>query len=466
VNPLLRDVLPALGLTKEYAAAHLDLPPGSALPATLPVGTLAHGSVAAAALSALALAGGEQARVDPRQVAASFRSDQLLRVDGRAQEGFAPMSGFFEAADGWVRTHANYPHHRVRLLRALDLADDATREDLAAAVAQWAAQDLEDAVAHDHGVAARVRTLREWMAGEQAAVVRQHRVLDVTRLDGPSATGGATPIAGGPAARRFRVLDLTRVIAGPVATRTLAFVGCDVLRVDSPHLAEIEALHLDGDAGKRSTLMDLHDEHARSTLHELLDAADAVVTGYRPGSLHAFGLDADQLAESHPHLVVATLSAWTPSGPWGGRRGFDSIVQAATGIAALESADGARPGALPAQALDHATGYLLAAGVLSALRRRGEEGGTWRVGAHLARTAHWLVQTDALDGPAAAIEDPGPWLADARTEYGPVRLPRPAFRLDDGPQEFAWVGRRWGSDEARWAEGAAQDGATRRGAAR
>jgi crotonobetainyl-CoA:carnitine CoA-transferase CaiB-like acyl-CoA transferase len=197
--------------------------------------------------------------------------------------------------------------------------------------------------------------------------------------------------------------------------------------------------------------MDLHDEHARHRLHELLDEADVLVTGYRPGALHAFGLAPQELATSHPGLVVASLSAWTPQGPWGGRRGFDSIVQAATGVAMVESPDGIRPGALPAQALDHATGYLLAAGILAALRRRRAEGGTWRVSAHLARTAHWLLQTDALDGPARDVDDLDPWLATTKTEYGVVRQSRPAFQLDEGARGFAWAGRRWGADEAVWA---------------
>lgn len=445
MNPLLRDVLPALGLGKEYAAAHLDLAPASFLPATLPVATLANGSVAAAALAGLALRGGERATVDPRQVAASFRSDQVSAVNGRTEPGFAPLSGFFEAQDGWVRTHANYPHHRDRLLRALDLPESAGREEAAAAVRRWPAQELEDVVARDHGIAVRVRTLREWMDGEQAQAVADHPVLDVSRGDGPAPSG---------VPHRPRVLDLTRVIAGPVATRTLAYLGCDVLRVDSPRLPELEVMHLDTGAGKRSTLMDLHSEHARHAMHELLDSADVVVTGYRPGALHPFGLDADQLALSHPHLVCATLSAWTPSGPWASRRGFDSIVQAATGISLLEARDVQRPGALPAQALDHASGYLLAAGVLAALRRRQADGGTWRVSVHLARTAHWLLQTDALDGPARALEgdDLDPLMAMTRTELGAVRQPRPAFRLDEGPREFAWVGHRWGVDEAEWVD--------------
>lgn len=441
MNHLLREVLPTLGLNEGYAAAHLDLAAGSALPSALPVNTLASGSVAAAALAGAALRGGEQVRVDPRQVAVSFRNDQLQMVNGQRQPGFAPLSGFFAARDGWIRTHANYPHHRARLLRALSLRDDATRDDAAAAIAERPAQEIEDVVTADHGIAVRVRPVSEWMASEAGRAVATHDLLAVRTLT------AAEPVA---LPHRPRVLDLTRVLAGPVATRTLAFLGCDVLRVDSPHLPELDGLHLDTDSGKRSTLVDLQDEHARHRLHELLSQADVLVTGYRPGALAAYGLDPDHLTERHPHLVCATLTAWTPSGPWGRRRGFDSIVQAATGIALIESPDGASPGALPAQALDHATGYLLAAGVLAALRRRATDGGTWRVEAHLARTAHWLLQTDALDGPAAPIDDPSPWLVETNTAHGRVAQSRPAFGIDGTPTQFAWVGRRWGGDEAAW----------------
>jgi crotonobetainyl-CoA:carnitine CoA-transferase CaiB-like acyl-CoA transferase len=246
------------------------------------------------------------------------------------------------------------------------------------------------------------------------------------------------------------VLDLTRVLAGPVASRTLALLGCDVLRIDPPGMPELAPLHVDTGAGKRSALLDLHDGRALAVLHGLLTTADVVVTGYRPGALEEFGLGPEQLAAQHPSLVHASLSAWTPDGPWGRRRGFDSIVQAATGIALVESGDGDRPGALPAQALDHAVGYLLAAGVCAALRQRAESGGTWRVRAHLARTAHWLLRTDALDAHAERMEDPGPWLSRSETDYGLVVASRPAFRIDGGPTEFAGVGRRWGTDEAAW----------------
>ena len=444
MNPLLREVLPALGLDEAYAVGHLDLGAGSFLPAALPVGTLAAGSVAAAGLAGLAMRGGEKVRVDPRRVAVSFRSDQLLSVDGRREPGFAALSGFFEASDGWVRTHANYAHHRVRLLRALELGEEATRADVAAAVRGRTAQELEDAIAAHHGIGVRVRDLGAWRAHPQAMAVDGHPLIAV------GTTGSGPGAAPAPLRDRPRVLDLTRVIAGPVATRTLAFLGCDVLRVDSPHLPELEAQHLDTDSGKRSTLADLHDEHARGRVHQLLDAADVLVTGYRPGALTAFGLDPERLAQSHPSLVCASLSAWSPSGPWGRRRGFDSIVQAASGIAMIESADDREPGALPAQALDHATGYLLAAGVAAALRQRAERGGRWRVEAHLDRTAHWLLQTDALDGPSVPVPDPAPHLVTTSTPSGVVTSSRPAFQVDGGATEFAWVGRHFGTDEAAW----------------
>ncbi|WP_157598558.1 CoA transferase [Phycicoccus sp. Root101] len=449
MNPLLRQVLPVLGLDEGYAAEHLDLRAGNALPSALPVNTLACGSVAAAGIAGLALRGegpGDRVSVDPLQVSVAFRGDQLGAADGSVVSGFAPLSGFFRARDAWVRTHANYPHHRARLLRALALPESAGRDEAAAAIAERSAQEVEDTVTADHGIAVRVRPLTEWMASEQAVAVARHDVLAVVR----TGEAGAIPVPDRP-----RVLDLTRVIAGPVATRTLGFLGCDVLRVDSPHLPELEAQHLETGAGKRSTLVDLHDTRARQRFHELLDGADVLVTGYRPGALEVFGLHPDELARSHPALVIASLSAWTPDGPWGGRRGFDSIVQAATGVGLIESVDGETPGALPAQALDHATGYLLAAGVLAALRSRAEVGGTWRVSAHLARTAHWLLQTDALDGPAAGIGDLSPWTVATSTPDGTVLQPRPAFRLGDGPTEFTYPAHRWGTDDATWLDGSA-----------
>lgn len=449
MNRVLAEVLPALGLPDD---ALVEVGEGDWLPSRLPVGELAVGSVAAAALAGLAVCRGARSRVSARQVAVAFSSERYTTIDGRRPEAFAPLSGFFQTADGWVRTHGNYPHHRAALEGVLRLSDDATREVAAAALRERTAQEVEDLVTEAGGLAVRVRTSAEWFAGGPAAAVDTHPLLacEATGEEaGEGTSEGTSEAPGRPLPERPRVLDLTRVIAGPVASRTLAHLGCDVLRVDSPRLPEIPWQHIDTSGPKRSTLLDLTAAVDRGRFEELLSRADVLLSGYRPGALTAFGLDPDALAERHPHLVQASLSAWTPSGPWGGRRGFDSIVQAATGISMVESADGERPGALPAQALDHATGYLVAAGICAALRQRAQLGGTWRVSAHLARTAHWLLRASRKgEGrPVGAADD---LLQTSQTPSGQVTHPRPAFRIDDRPAEFVRFGGPLGGDEPRW----------------
>jgi crotonobetainyl-CoA:carnitine CoA-transferase CaiB-like acyl-CoA transferase len=199
------------------------------------------------------------------------------------------------------------------------------------------------------------------------------------------------------------VLDLTRVIAGPVATRTLALYGANVLRIDSPSLPEISWQYLDTGQGKRSALLDLAQPDAAAILDDLLHSADVLVTGYRPGALDRFGLDPASIRSRAPHLITATVDAWGPSGPWSHRRGFDSIVQAASGIASLHSRNDA-PGAMPAQALDHSAGYLLAASVMSALERRHLAGDIEHVGISLLSVAHLLI--DARSDPPTVQNEP------------------------------------------------------------
>ncbi|MDF3302212.1 CoA transferase [Streptomyces tropicalis] len=473
-----------------------------ALPARLPVRRTARACVAACSLAAAELAARRAGlpevpavRVDDGAVATAFTGDRHLRIDGRATAGFAPLSGFWPTADGWVRTHANYPHHRAPLLRVLGLGAQASPEDLAGRLARRSAAEVEDAVYAAGGLAVAVRTPEEWAAHPQSRAVAGLPLVARARLDeaGPRVL---PPVTGsGGAARRpaagLRVLDLTRVIAGPVATRTLALLGADVLRLDPPDLPELPDQHADTGFGKRSAALGLGAD--RAVLEELLGAADVVVTGYRPGALDRFGLGAEALAERWPGLVVAQLSAWGTEGPWSGRRGFDSLVQAATGIAATEGAPG-RPGALPAQALDHGSGYLLAAGVLRALTEQSQEGGGRLVRLALARTGGWL--TGAVDGTAAgtggaagpggavaagswkapgarpedgsaeagregadpaAVEEvaapyegPGPWLVERDSRLGRLRHARPAVAYDGGPADWDRPPGPWGTDPARW----------------
>jgi crotonobetainyl-CoA:carnitine CoA-transferase CaiB-like acyl-CoA transferase len=237
------------------------------------------------------------------------------------------------------------------------------------------------------------------------------------------------------------VLDLTRVIAGPVATRFLAALGADVLRIDPPHLPESEHGVLDTCPGKRLAEIDLRDTRRADTLHGLLAEADVLVHGYRPGALDAFGLDGARLADRHPHLVVASLAAWGRSGPWAQRRGFDSLVQAACGIATTEGTEG-EPGALPVQALDHATGYLIAAGVLRELAARERGGETAHLRFALAATAAELMRHPAADATTAAAD-----CDSFRIELEDLSLIAPPGAIDGQPLRWTHAVTR---DAPRW----------------
>ncbi|RNE62289.1 CoA transferase [Cryobacterium tepidiphilum] len=429
----------------------------------LPVDSLTRGAVAAASLAAALLAaeaGDEPAGVPhvalgPDRIRTALTSDRHFRLDGKEPPGvWAEFSGFWRCGDGWVRTHANYPHHRGRLLEMLGLptdADTAAFEDRLASLDPLQVEQQAGAVG---AIAVAVRTTEEWAAHPQAEAVRglplitMRLLCDAEAPKRPTASNPAAPVAG------IRVLDLTRVIAGPVATRTLALLGADVLRVDSPALPEVGWQHLDTGAGKRSTLLDLRQAADRRTFDGLLSQADVVVTGYRPDALAAFGLSSEELAERHPGIVVGRISAWGGTGPWGGRRGFDSIVQAASGIGWLESPDGHRPGALPVQALDHTGGYLLAAGVLSSLRRMRHEGGSRLVEVSLARLAQELLALPREPEAVAPMPPAEPTTVTVRAPSGEITYALPALAYEGGPTDWPAPSHPWGSDGPEWATGA------------
>ncbi|XUM00817.1 CoA transferase [Streptomyces venezuelae ATCC 10712] len=398
------------------------------LPARLPVMDLARGAVAACSLAAVEHAGlPGPVRVDDGAVATAFVSERHLRVDGRAPVSFAPLSRFWRAADGWVRTHANYPHHKAALLAALGVPD--TVEAVAAAIGERPAVETETAVYAAGGLAVALRTPGEWAAGEQGREVAARPPLTRERLD--EAPARARDRTGPP-----RVLDLTRVIAGPVATRTLALLGADVLRIDPPGNPELPDQHADAGVGKRTSALDLGRPSDRRTFDELLDAADVLVTGYRPGALDRFGL-------GRPGLVTARLSAWGDYGPWGGRRGFDSLVQVATGIAVTEGS-AEEPGALPAQALDHGTGYLLAAAVLRSLTEQRAEGGSRLVSLALAQTGHWLTH-------ALPRYEPERYVTESRGPLGHLRHALSPVSYEGGPADWSRPPGVAGADAPEWA---------------
>ncbi|MCQ4041744.1 CoA transferase [Streptantibioticus rubrisoli] len=441
--------------------------PGAGLPARLPVRELARATVAVCSLAAAELAARRTGRpvpavrVDDGAVATSFTSERHLRIGGREPVNFAPLSGFWRAADGWVRTHANYPHHRARLLACLGIRDNGQDTELAgqlaAVVGELPAEEIQERVYAAGGLAVAVRTAEQWARHPAGRAAAAEPLVRARRLDGaprrparPLPDGALLPGAG------VRVLDLTRVIAGPVAGRTLALLGADVLRIDSPRLPESADAHADTGFGKRSARLDLAHQPDRAVFDELLDTADVVLLGYRPGALDRLGLSAAALLERQPGLVVAELGAWGHQGPWARRRGFDSLVQAATGIAMAQAGPDGRPGALPAQALDHGTGHLVAAAVLRALTEQHDTGGGAWLRFSLAATGHWL--THGLSARAADDEDgyepydPARHLARADAPIGRLVHALPPVSFVGGPANWACPPGRWGADQPVWVQ--------------
>ncbi len=410
------------------------------LPSSFAVGTAAQAGIAAAALAATEVGRQRNGRV--QQVAVDMRAAACeccgaLRIDGRAPDLWEPLSGLYRGAGGWLRLHANFAHHRDAALRALGLpaGTETARAAVEAAVRERDAPALEDAVIAAGGVAAAVREFAAWQAHAQGRAVAARPLPTIERLGDaappalPPLPRDAPPLAG------LRVLDLTRILAGPVGTRTLAFHGADVLRVAAPQLPEIAALP-DTSRGKLSALADLRRPADRAAFDAVLGAADIVVQGYRPGAFAALGYDAAALAERCAGGIVVTLSAYGPDGPWGRRRGFDSLVQAASGFNLDEGrAFGAEtPRALPMQILDYASGHLITAGALAAWLRQRTEGGRWHVQVALAATGHWLRGLgrvpEGVHLPAPNLE---PHLVAEPSGFGRLQVLRHAAHLSATP---------------------------------
>jgi hypothetical protein len=326
------------------------------------------------------------------------------------------------------------------------------RDEVAAAIATWNAQDLEDAMAARIMPGVKMRSRAQWAASPQGQAVARLPLLEIFKI------GDAPPLAIAPGDRPLsgvRVLDVTKVIAGPVCGRTLAEHGAQVMRVHAPRLPFMHSLVVDTGRGKRSCHLDLRDTADKTRFTELLRGAHVMTQGYRPGALAAHGFAPQQVAAMRPGIVCLSLCAWSHEGPWAQRRGFDSLVQVASGIADAGASavheDGPHP--LPCQALDHATGYLAAFGVLMALARQQQQGGSWQVRVSLAQTGEWLhrlgpINTLALQTPH--VTDLGDLMDEAETPFGQTAFIKPVAQLAKTPGYWARGSVPLGHDEAAW----------------
>lgn len=463
------DALAALwaGLGGAPAALSRASLPGDApvWPASFAVATAAQASLGAAALAAAewAVARGRAPRaVQVDRAGAAIGCSSRFRIDGAEPPMWDPLSGLYRCGDevgspGRVRLHANFAHHRDRALALLGLppGDGTPREAVAEALRRRPAEAFETALAAAGGVGAALRDPAAWAAHPAAQAVAAEPLVAIERIgDAPPRplAPGADAVAARPLAG-LRVLDLTRILAGPVAGRLLAWWGADVLMVNGPALPNISAI-ADLSRGKRSAQLELADEGDRARLRALAADGHVFLQGYRPGALAARGFSPQDLAAAAPGIVCVSLAAWGFHGPWAGRRGFDSLVQTATGINAAEAAawgeDGAR--ALPVQILDHAAGHLLAAGALAALARQAREGGSWHVRVSLAGVGRWV---SGLGRDPTAVSAPPPdidgwWDAEEDSGFGRLQGLRSPVRFDGVEARPALPSMPPGSHPAGW----------------
>ncbi|MFN0160943.1 MAG: CoA transferase [Burkholderiales bacterium] len=419
------------------------------------VGAAAQASIAAAAFAACEIGiarGGARrsATVDMRH--ALNECSAYFKVDGREPERWDALSGLYAAGDGWVRVHANFAHHRAIALRVLRLPAEATREEAAAALAERGALEYEDEVARAGGVAAAVRSFAEWDAHPHAAPLAALPLIAWERQgDAPARRlkplpDGARPLAG------LRVLDLTRILAGPVAGRTLAAYGAEVMLVNSPNLPNIESI-VETSRGKLSCHVDLATPVGRAALANLIRGADIFIQGYRPGALAALGFSAEEVTRINPGIVCVSLSAYGHTGPWKARRGFDSLVQTALGFnhAEAQAAHASQPRALPVQILDYASGFLMAFAAQAALLRQVREGGAWHVRIALARTALWLRGMGRVaDGLQAGVPASEDCLQISQSGWGELVAMRHAAKIQGLPDPWDRPSVRPGTHPPAW----------------
>ncbi|MEW6640903.1 MAG: CoA transferase [Pseudomonadota bacterium] len=436
---------------------HLAITGAGALPSAFHVSDLATAAIGAASLAIAelsSLASGAFPAVQVDRRLASFWFGTSLRPQGwEMPPPWDPVAGDYKTADGWIRLHTNAPHHRDAAMAVLKTPAD--RAAVARAVASWNAVELESAIVTNNGCAASMRTVDAWAAHPQGRAVNAEPLLHRATVGG-SDKPQWTP-AKGRLLQGLRVLDLTRILAGPVATRFLAGFGAEVLRID-PHGWEEPGTVPEVVLGKRCARLDLKSVDERRTLERLLTQADVLVHGYRPDALARLGLDAARRRALNPALIDVSLDAYGWSGPWQGRRGFDSLIQMSTGIAAagMRAMKRDRPMPLPNQAIDHATGYLMAAAAIRGLTQRLQSGQGLEARASLARTARLLISggSQAADAAPPEPEQADDWSEPIeQTGWGPARRVRPPAAIDANAMHWELPAPRLGSSPAAWVAG-------------
>jgi crotonobetainyl-CoA:carnitine CoA-transferase CaiB-like acyl-CoA transferase len=460
----LRTILPVAGVQADLARS-VEITGGAdpILPTSFRIGevgaaALAAVGVAVSELWALRTGRRQQIGVDARRATASLRSGHYLQLDGAAMPTDRnTIMGVYPARDGrWSYLHCNFPNHRAAALDVLGVPED--REAVRRAVAGWDALALEEAIIAAKGAGGMVRSMEEWARHPQAAAIASLPLLEIVKIgdSAPEALpDGDRPLSG------VRVLDLTRVLAGPTGARTLAEHGADVLKITAAHLPNLGYQEYDTGHGKLSAYLDLREPKDVETLRGLVRETDVFSQGYRPGTLAARGFSPETLAGLRPGIVVVSLCAFGHVGPWASRRGFDTVVQTVSGITQRQGHlfPGAEPGPqfYPASAIDYTTGYLMAFGALAALARRTREGGSWLVRISLAQTGRFIVgRGEVPESRLANVpkefspEEIARWSTTSDTPAGRLRHLAPVVQLSETPARWARPSVPLGYHEPAW----------------
>ncbi|KAH8130599.1 hypothetical protein FP744_10003811 [Trichoderma asperellum] len=471
---IVKDIWTSLHLPP-HALSSLTLPGHQAAPAapsSFKIGHLAQSSIALSALSASLLhstrSSPPSSSIIPRvsvpleHAVVEFKSERLYDIDKQPlDDPWGSIGGLHKTADGFVRIHDNFPCHALGTLELLGLPPDASRQDVAAKVAQWKSVDLETAGTEKGKlVIYALRSYSEWDAHPQSAAIDNNPILVRQFAQGPPKSPSTTK-SSSRCLQGVRVLEMSRVIAAPVAGKALAAHGADVLWVTSPNLPNQPVLDRDLSRGKRTIRLDIHNADEKDRLLELLRTCDVFIQGYRPGSLASYGFSPEELQKINPNIICANLSSFGPSGPWSQRRGFDSLVQTCSGMNISEAEHfgaGETARALPCQALDHAGGYLLATGVMAALYNRSQVGGSWVVDVSLAGVMKYLRSLGQYPGKTGfetrdfvtQADVPVEYYETRDTAFGKMTAVRHSANVEGCEVGWEEMPKPLGSDEAKW----------------
>jgi crotonobetainyl-CoA:carnitine CoA-transferase CaiB-like acyl-CoA transferase len=404
--------------------------------------------------------------VDVRAAAATSLSGGHLTLRRDAQGIYQPipvspalkhmvaLTQPWQAADGrWVLPHTNLPHLERRVLDVLNC--ESTPEGVAQGVSRWRSDELEDAIAAAHACAGKVRTPQEWLEHPHGAYLASRPVVEITKI----ADGNPVPLPpGSQPASGIRVLDLTRILAGPTAGIGMAEHGADVLMVTAPSLPQVPDFVRDTSHGKRSCFLDIHRADQAARLRELAREADVFIDGYRPGRLAAHGFGVDELAKMRPGLVHVTVNCYGSGGPWASRAGWDQVAQAVTGICHTQglATKAGQPKLTPVFMCDFLTGFLGTFGAMLALARRAREGGSYRVQVSLCQSAMLLQRQGLMErfdhapGHLTDAEFESLAVCDDGTCYGDLKSLGPVLKMSETPPHWFRTTPQLGSNRAEW----------------